>query len=157
MLDFQEKKRRNLSQRAQKFLEGALPMISEAKDRKWSLEDIKAVHFRRYQLRRNAVELFFDDQTNFFFHFANEVERNKIHGKLVRLVRPLRARVPKTAAPSRGGTPGARATLRAFQADYHFSSGSPAEVLRKSGLTLAWQQRKLSNFDYLMHLNTIGT
>jgi hypothetical protein len=30
------------------------------------------------------------------------------------------------------------------------------EVLKKSGLTEAWQDRKISNFDYLMHLNTIA-
>lgn len=30
------------------------------------------------------------------------------------------------------------------------------EVLRRSGLTELWQRRKISNFDYLMQLNTIA-
>merc|ERR1712166_823299 len=30
------------------------------------------------------------------------------------------------------------------------------EVLRRSNLTQAWRQRKISNFDYLMHLNTLA-
>ena len=37
----------------------------------WScaLQEIKAIHLRRYQLRRNALEIFLDDHTNYFFHF----------------------------------------------------------------------------------------
>ena len=32
----------------------------------------------------------------------------------------------------------------------------PATVLMVSGLTDSWRQRQLSNFDYLMQLNTIA-
>ncbi|KAH8042413.1 hypothetical protein HPB51_023252 [Rhipicephalus microplus] len=39
-----------------------------------------------------------------------------------------------------------------------YSSGtrSPAELLRASGLTQRWVNREISNFEYLMHLNTIA-
>lgn len=37
-----------------------------------------------------------------------------------------------------------------------YSSGSPADVLRASGFTQKWVQREMSNFDYLMMLNTIA-
>jgi len=33
---------------------------------------------------------------------------------------------------------------------------SPEEILRLSGLTKKWQTRQISNFEYLMHLNTIA-
>jgi len=32
----------------------------------------------------------------------------------------------------------------------------PEEILKKSSLTKRWQMRQLSNFDYLMQLNTIA-
>ena len=36
------------------------------------------------------------------------------------------------------------------------SSRSPADLLRTSGLTQKWAQRQISNFEYLMQLNTIA-
>lgn len=33
---------------------------------------------------------------------------------------------------------------------------SPSELLKKSGLTQKWQRREISNFEYLMHLNTLA-
>ena len=35
-------------------------------------------------------------------------------------------------------------------------SRSPAEVLKTSGLTAKWVNRQISNFEYLMQLNTIA-
>lgn len=35
-------------------------------------------------------------------------------------------------------------------------NGNPEEILRKSGLMKAWRERKISNFEYLMQLNTIA-
>lgn len=39
-----------------------------------------------------------------------------------------------------------------------YSSGtrSPAELLKASGLTQRWVNREISNFEYLMHLNTVA-
>lgn len=36
------------------------------------------------------------------------------------------------------------------------SGRSPAELLRASGLTQRWINREISNFEYLMYLNTIA-
>ncbi len=38
----------------------------------------------------------------------------------------------------------------------YYGSRSPAELLRASGLTQKWVQREISNFQYLMQLNTIA-
>lgn len=35
-------------------------------------------------------------------------------------------------------------------------SRSPTDILKSSGLTRQWQTHQLSNFDYLMQLNTIA-
>ena len=39
---------------------------------------------------------------------------------------------------------------------YFSKARSPADLLAGSGLTEKWMRREISNFDYLMHLNTIA-
>ncbi|XP_077556714.1 neurobeachin-like protein 1 isoform X3 [Haemaphysalis longicornis] len=93
------------------------------------LHMLREVHLRRYNLRRSALEFFLLDQTNFFLNFTTKT-RNKIFGRLVALHPP----------------------------NLLYSSGtrSPAELLKASGLTQRWVNREISNFEYLMHLNTIA-
>ncbi|KAL2803918.1 neurobeachin-like protein 2 isoform 2 [Daubentonia madagascariensis] len=117
------------------------------------LAQLREVHLRRFNLRRSALELFFVDQANYFLNFPCKVGgtpasspcqaprpqpcpiphhtqvRNQVYSWLLRL-RP----------PSQG----------------YLSSRSPQEMLRASGLTQKWVQREISNFEYLMQLNTIA-
>ena len=106
---------------------------SEAADReradfKFALSQLQEVHLRRYNLRRSALEFFLTDRTNYFVNF-NAKTRNRIYSRIL--------------------------SLRPANLLYH-SSRSPADVLRSSGLTQRWVQREISNFDYLMQLNTIA-
>ena len=39
---------------------------------------------------------------------------------------------------------------------YYTGSRSPAQLLKASGLTQKWVRREISNFEYLMQLNTIA-
>ena len=84
---------------------------------------------RRYNLRRTALEAFLVDQTNMFLNFPTNRKRNKVYSRLVSL------RLPNLL---------------------HSSSRSPAELLKSSGLTQKWINREISNFEYLMQLNTIA-
>lgn len=137
------------------------------------LAQLREVHLRRFNLRRSALELFFIDQSNYFLNFPcrgagtaassptqapHTQVRNKVYSWLLRL-RP----------PAQG----------------YLSSRSPQEMLRASGLTQVrargdistpkvgdaeqppahlppalapqkWVQREISNFEYLMQLNTIA-
>lgn len=43
-------------------------------DFKWSLSLLREIHFRRYNLKRSAIELFMIDQTNFFLNFEPKVQ-----------------------------------------------------------------------------------
>ncbi|KAK3280016.1 hypothetical protein CYMTET_12126 [Cymbomonas tetramitiformis] len=97
----------------------------------WPLSSLKQVHIRRYLLKRSAIELFLADHTNHFVNFESKEARQKMV-KAVMEQRPL--------------------NLDRFF--YH--SPKPSELLRKSGLTLRWQRREISNFEYLMHLNTLA-
>lgn len=42
-------------------------------DLKWSLDEIKEIHFRRHNLQRSALEFFLVDQTNYFINFQKKV------------------------------------------------------------------------------------
>ncbi|XP_013384976.1 neurobeachin-like protein 1 [Lingula anatina] len=97
-------------------------------DFKLSLVQLREIHFRRYNLRRSALEIFLVDQTNYFLNFQQKV-RNKVFSRVVS------ARPPNLI---------------------YKVSRSPAELLKASGLTQKWVHREISNFDYLMQLNTIA-
>ncbi|KAM9305247.1 neurobeachin-like protein 1 [Gastrophryne carolinensis] len=95
-------------------------------DFKWLLSQIREIHLRRYNLRRSALEIFLIDQTNYFLNFKKEV-RNKVYSRILSL------RLPNL-----------------------YGTRSPQELLKASGLTQKWINREISNFDYLIQLNTIA-
>jgi hypothetical protein len=98
------------------------------KDFRFNIGQIREVHLRKYNLRRSALEIFLVDQTSYFMNFTTKT-RNKVFTKILSLQPP----------------------------NILYNSGrSPAENLRISGLTQKWMNREISNFEYLMHLNTIA-
>ncbi|RXN00425.1 Neurobeachin-like protein 2 [Acipenser ruthenus] len=97
-------------------------------DFKRPLSQLREVHLRRYNLRRSALELFFIDQAHYFINFKKKV-RNKVYSRILGL------RPPNL---------------------FYFGSRSPQELLKASGLTQKWVFREISNFEYLMQLNTIA-
>ncbi|XP_076009798.1 neurobeachin-like protein 2 isoform X2 [Genypterus blacodes] len=97
-------------------------------DFKRPLSQLREVHLRRYNLRRSALELFFIDQSHYFINFRKKV-RNKVYSRILGL------RPPNL---------------------FYFGSRSPQELLKASGLTQKWVCREISNFEYLMQLNTIA-
>ncbi|KAK4826633.1 hypothetical protein QYF61_010561 [Mycteria americana] len=97
-------------------------------DFKRPLSHLREVHLRRYNLRRSALELFFIDQANYFLNFKKKV-RNKVYSSILGLRPPNQI---------------------------YFGSRSPQELLKASGLTQKWVLREISNFEYLMQLNTIA-
>ncbi|XP_068086135.1 neurobeachin-like protein 1 [Anabrus simplex] len=102
--------------------------VPERLDFKFSLSRLREVHLRRYNLRRSALEFFLTDQTNYFLNFTTKT-RNKVFSRILSL------RPPNL---------------------FSYSSRSPAELLRASGLTRKWVHREITNFDYLMQLNTLA-
>uniref|UniRef100_A0A671M502 Neurobeachin-like protein 2 n=1 Tax=Sinocyclocheilus anshuiensis TaxID=1608454 RepID=A0A671M502_9TELE len=92
------------------------------------LSQLREVHLRRYNLRRSALELFFIDQAHYFINFRKGV-RNKVYSRILGL------RPPNL---------------------FYFGSRSPQELLKASNLTHRWICREISNFEYLMQLNTIA-
>ena len=99
-------------------------------DKIWDIVDIKEVQMRRFLLVRTALEVFFVDKTNCFLNFETPRLMNSVYSKIVNTLKPPNLEFANTH--------------------------SPAEILRKSGLTRRWVNREISNFDYLMGLNTIA-
>ncbi|XP_054734864.1 neurobeachin-like protein 1 isoform X2 [Anastrepha obliqua] len=97
-------------------------------DFRFPISKIREVHLRKYNLRRSALEIFLIDQTSYFLNFITKT-RNKVFTKILSLQPP----------------------------NILYGSGrSPGELLRTSGLTQKWVNREISNFEYLMYLNTIA-
>jgi len=84
---------------------------------------------RRYLLRNNAIEIFFADHRSYLFDLPKGT-RKKI-----------------LAVLSKAVTNGVKVEN---------SNLSPSELLKKSGYTGKWQRREISNFEYLMILNTFA-
>ncbi|XP_006862088.1 PREDICTED: neurobeachin-like protein 1 [Chrysochloris asiatica] len=95
-------------------------------DFKWPHSQVREIHLRRYNLRRSALEIFHVDQSNYFLNFKKEV-RNRVYSRLLSLHSPN-----------------------------SYGTRSPQEVFKASGLTQKWVNREISNFDYLIHINTVA-
>ncbi|XP_018645460.1 beige/beach protein-related [Schistosoma mansoni] len=94
----------------------------------WSLSKLREIHLRRYNLRRSAIEIFFENNSNYFFNFETKI-RNKFYSIIMSL------RLPRLVCNQ---------------------GRNPRETLKLSGLTERWVNREISNFEYLMRLNTIA-
>uniref|UniRef100_A0AAR2KLP0 Neurobeachin-like protein 2 n=1 Tax=Pygocentrus nattereri TaxID=42514 RepID=A0AAR2KLP0_PYGNA len=112
-------------------------------DFKWPLSQIREIHLRRYNLRRSALEIFLIDQTNYFLNFKKEV-------RIFSLTFSLAFSFPLLYSSF------SFFVFSSFLS--HSSYYSPS--LRDKGLTFPlfqkWVNREISNFDYLMQLNTIA-
>jgi hypothetical protein len=104
---------------------------SYTSNQKWSVSSLTEIHLRRYMLRRSAIEFFFSDQRNYLFNFFSIEERNRLYAKVLNVKPPNLTK-------------------------YDMKS-SPSEMFKKSSAILAkWQRHEISNFEYLMHLNTLS-
>ncbi|KNC54321.1 uncharacterized protein AMSG_10309 [Thecamonas trahens ATCC 50062] len=104
-------------------------LLSMYEDLVWPLEALREVHVRRYRFRDAALEVFLADRTNYFIAFPSRKVRNEVARRIVRLKPP--------------------------QLVFH-GIRAPREVFRRSSATAAWQRGELSNFEYLMLLNTMA-
>eukprot|EP01117_Protostelium_nocturnum_P013834 TRINITY_DN5207_c0_g1_i1.p1 TRINITY_DN5207_c0_g1~~TRINITY_DN5207_c0_g1_i1.p1 ORF type:complete len:2330 (-),score=855.46 TRINITY_DN5207_c0_g1_i1:20-6229(-) len=107
---------------------GSLAQIRKRKDKKWEISEIVDVQKRRYLLRSNAIEILFADHRSYLFDLPKGT-RKKLLSVFAKSV---------------------------TNGKVENSNLSPSELLKKSGFTQKWQRREISNFDYLMALNTFA-
>ncbi|KAG0364972.1 hypothetical protein BGZ54_006992 [Gamsiella multidivaricata] len=121
--------------------------------RKWRFEDIKEVHRRRYLLRNVALELFFVDGRNYLINL-NLQQRDLVYNQLASRVGSLATNSLQMGERSAMVEPNsnnnqAQTSLGSKLANI-FAPSSIADITAK------WEKHEISNFQYLMHLNTMA-
>ncbi|CAI9116125.1 OLC1v1017198C2 [Oldenlandia corymbosa var. corymbosa] len=108
--------------------------------RRWSISKIKAVHWTRYLLRYTAIEIFFNDSVApIFLNFSSQKDAKDV-GNLIVVTRNDSI-LPK---------------------GYKDRTGAISFVDRRVALEMAevaresWRRRDITNFEYLMILNTLS-
>ncbi|KAM4821388.1 neurobeachin-like protein 2 [Thomomys bottae] len=122
------------------------------------LAQLREVHLRRFNLRRSALELFFLDQSNYFLNFPSQAAGARVSTPTPS---PTAAPAPDPRSPP---PPHSHVRNQVYSwllrlrppAQGYLSCRSPPDMLRASGLTQKWVQREISNFEYLMGLNTMA-
>ncbi|XP_034836250.1 neurobeachin isoform X5 [Maniola hyperantus] len=102
---------------------------------KWYFSEIRAIFSRRYLLQSIAIEMFLASRTSIFFAFPDQTTVKKVIKALPRVGVGIKYGIPQTR----------RASMM-----------SPRQLMRNSNMTQKWQRREISNFEYLMFLNTIA-
>ncbi|XP_048774132.2 neurobeachin-like isoform X3 [Ostrea edulis] len=102
---------------------------------KWHFNEIRAIFSRLYLLQSVAIEIFMANRTAVMFAFPD-------HATVKRVVNAL----PRVGVGVKYGLPQAR----------RMSLASGKQLYKLSSMTQKWQRREISNFDYLMYLNTIA-
>ncbi|XP_030643537.1 lipopolysaccharide-responsive and beige-like anchor protein [Chanos chanos] len=102
---------------------------------KWLFTEIRAVFSRRYLLQNTALEIFMANRTAVMFNFPDAATVKKVVHCL-----------PRVGVGTNFGLPQTR----------RISLASPKQLFKASSMTQRWQRREISNFEYLMFLNTIA-
>ncbi|GAM17883.1 hypothetical protein SAMD00019534_010580 [Acytostelium subglobosum LB1] len=106
---------------------------------KLSYDDVQDILKRRYLLRDVAIELFSTDGRNTLVVFSDSLTRDAIHNDVV-------MNMPGYATAGDIGT---------LSSSHNVEDERASSMWRKSQ-TLLWQQGLISNFQYLMYLNTLA-
>ncbi|CAL4092304.1 unnamed protein product, partial [Meganyctiphanes norvegica] len=102
---------------------------------KWHFSEVRAIFSRRYLLQNTALEIFLASRTSVFFAFPDQSTVKRVAKALPRVGVGIKYGIPQTR----------RASMM-----------SPRQLFRASNMTQKWQRREISNFEYLMFLNTIA-
>lgn len=102
---------------------------------KWHFSEIRAVFSRRYLLQNVAIEMFTANRTAVMFAFPDHLTLKKVVNAL-----------PRVGIGIRYGLNQAR----------RMSLASGKQLFKLSNMTQKWQRREISNYDYLVYLNTVA-
>ncbi|XP_071359650.1 lipopolysaccharide-responsive and beige-like anchor protein isoform X3 [Trachinotus anak] len=102
---------------------------------KWLFTEIRAVFSRRYLLQNTALEIFMANRTAVMFNFPDAATVKKVVHSL-----------PRVGVGTNFGLPQTR----------RISLATPKQLFKASNMTQRWQRREISNFEYLIFLNTLS-
>ncbi|KAH8838367.1 hypothetical protein MCOR27_009468 [Pyricularia oryzae] len=128
---------------------------SEQESRHWRWSDVISISKRRFLFRDVAIEIFFRDGRSYLLTAINPVIRDEIHGKLLQ-------KAPHTTGPNSLPNPEDAWRLEALrvyeEAPQTFGSkfGSIFNSSPWNPIMKRWQKGEISNFHYLMLVNTMA-
>nr|CDI54599.1 related to WD repeat and FYVE domain-containing protein 3 [Melanopsichium pennsylvanicum 4] len=133
----------------------------EAQTRKWAWSSVQICHRRSWLHRRTAVEIFFEDGQSCLLVCPETATAQKMH-------RELQIRAPLAVASAETMREAIRERVQGGGGSSSSSAASPSglgsrlagAVLGRSSswgtMTTAWREGRMSNFAYLMALNTLA-
>ncbi|KRX23997.1 WD repeat and FYVE domain-containing protein 3 [Trichinella nelsoni] len=110
---------------------------------KFAYEDIRECHKRRYLLQPIAIEVFSSDGRNHLLAFPRKI-RDKIYAKLLACAKSLTDAGHQSVSGQKSGV------------DVEQGAGLLAVLMGEMSVTQRWVRGEISNFQYLMHLNTLA-
>ncbi|RWS10905.1 hypothetical protein B4U79_03397 [Dinothrombium tinctorium] len=102
---------------------------------KINISEVRAIFSRKYFLQQNAIEIFLSQRTSILFAFGDYEQVKKV----IKMLPPVGIGIKYGIEQSRSS-----------------SLMTPRELFKSSNMTLKWMKREISNFEYLMFLNTIA-
>ncbi|XP_051240715.1 lipopolysaccharide-responsive and beige-like anchor protein isoform X4 [Dicentrarchus labrax] len=102
---------------------------------KWLFTEIRAIFSRRYLLQNTALEIFMANRTAVMLNFPDAATVKKVVHSL-----------PRVGVGTSFGLPQTR----------RISLATPKQLFKAANMTQRWQRREISNFEYLIFLNTIS-
>lgn len=110
---------------------------------KFSFDSIVEVHKRRYLLQPIALEVFSSDGRNALIAFPRSI-RNKVYSRFMTVSTQLTSNVHESLAGQKSSV------------SVEGGSGLLSSLIGETSVTQRWVRGELSNFQYLMNLNTIA-
>ncbi|XP_073432355.1 lipopolysaccharide-responsive and beige-like anchor protein isoform X2 [Dendrobates tinctorius] len=118
-----------------KKIDSKILSYTEGVHGKWLFTEIRAVFSRRYLLQNTAMEIFMANRVAVMFNFPDpSIVKKVVHC------------LPRVGIGTNFGLPQTR----------RISLATPRQIFKASNMTQRWQHREISNFEYLMFLNTIA-
>ncbi|CAO2834959.1 unnamed protein product [Amaranthus hypochondriacus] len=103
----------------------------QEKNHSWLISSLHQIYSRRYLLRRSALELFMLDRFNYFFDFGTSEGRRNAYRAIVNACPPHLNNI-------------------------YLATQRPDQLLKRTQLMERWARWEISNFEYLMQLNTLA-
>lgn len=110
---------------------------------KFAYEDIREVHKRRYLLQPIALEIFSNDGRNYLLVFPRKC-RNKVYERLLALT-------PDVSDSAQQSIAGQKRNMSVEQ-----GVGLLNSLIGEKSVTQRWERGEITNFQYLMYLNTLA-
>ncbi|XP_022643815.1 WD repeat and FYVE domain-containing protein 3-like isoform X2 [Varroa destructor] len=110
---------------------------------KFGYDDVREVHKRRYLLQPTALEVFSADGRNYLLVFPRKL-RNKVYARFLALATGITDSAQESLAGQRRS------------ANVESGAGILSSLIGETSVTQRWLRGEISNFQYLMHLNTLA-